>query len=131
MFNYSAYQIFAETVAMRLIEFIRNDTSRVAARIFSFQTKSMIVYRTISVFLLFYPHVKCQGNIPAALWNWIGGSNQPDQMGEYGTQGVPNSTNIPSARSAHQMIWDSKRNKLILFGGFARSSGQVRYIYEL
>ena len=48
-------------------------------------------------------------------WTWLSGSTTPDQLGNYGTKGVPASTNIPSAR-VNGATW-IYNNKLYLMGG--------------
>lgn len=58
-------------------------------------------------------------------WTWMGGSNLSDQIGIYGTQGVPSATNIPGARRLSNG-WKDNSGNLWLFGGygFDASSGQ-------
>ncbi len=49
-------------------------------------------------------------------WTWLSGSTMADQLGNYGTKGVPASTNVPSAR-VNAVTW-TYNNKLYLMGGF-------------
>jgi len=56
-------------------------------------------------------------------WTWVGGSDQRNQLGVYGTKGVAAGTNVPGARIfAHG--WADKKGNLWLFGGsgFAKAS---------
>jgi N-acetylneuraminic acid mutarotase len=50
-------------------------------------------------------------------WKWILGSKTVDQLGSYGTIGVPDPTNIPGARYAAYSWLDADGN-FWLFGGF-------------
>jgi N-acetylneuraminic acid mutarotase len=56
-------------------------------------------------------------------WIWIRGSNAPDQVGNYGTPGVPASTNEPGARE-FAVSWVDASGNFWLFGGdgFASTS---------
>jgi N-acetylneuraminic acid mutarotase len=49
-------------------------------------------------------------------WTWVSGSNLTFQMGIYGTQGTPSSSNIPGAR-AWGVSWIDSQGKFWLFGG--------------
>jgi hypothetical protein len=49
-------------------------------------------------------------------WTWYTGSSNPQQTGNYGTQGVPSPSNSPSARS-NASCWTDPNGKLWLFGG--------------
>jgi hypothetical protein len=51
-----------------------------------------------------------------AEWTWIGGSNTPNAMGVYGTQGVAAATNVPGGRTA-SATWTDAGGNLWLFGG--------------
>ena len=48
-------------------------------------------------------------------WIWISGSNIKNQQGNYGQQGISNSSNIPGARYG-SISWIDNNN-LWLFGG--------------
>jgi N-acetylneuraminic acid mutarotase len=64
------------------------------------------------------------------LWTWMGGSNQPNALGVYGTMGTPSKTNIPGARDSAGVAVDT--NGLVwLFGGngFAETSNGAQGIY--
>jgi len=49
-------------------------------------------------------------------WIWISGSNDINELGNYGSKGVPKSTNVPGARY-HAVSWIDSENNLWLFGG--------------
>ncbi len=49
-------------------------------------------------------------------WTWMNGSNQLNQNGVYGTQGVASATNMPGAR-ANGSAWIDGADNLWLFGG--------------
>ncbi len=49
-------------------------------------------------------------------WAWINGSNQVDQMGMYGSVGMPASSNTPGSRRA-SMSWVDEHGDFWLFGG--------------
>lgn len=50
-------------------------------------------------------------------WTWMGGTDQPDQAGVYGTKGVASSTNIPGARSGAAFWTDNSGNFWLFSGG--------------
>lgn len=52
----------------------------------------------------------------AGEWTWMGGSNVVDQVGVYGNQGTPASSNIPGARS-DAVGWRDPAGDFWLFGG--------------
>jgi len=54
-------------------------------------------------------------------WTWVGGPNTTDQDGNYGTQGIASSSNIPSSRVS-PMIWLDRSGNLWLFGGDGHDS---------
>lgn len=64
-------------------------------------------------------------NIASNQWTWIGGTNQLNQFGNYGTLSVTSSTNNPGGRE-FPMLWSDKSGNLWLFGGggFAAASPQ-------
>lgn len=55
-------------------------------------------------------------NINTNNWTWLSGSSSADQFGNYGTKGVPASTNVPGSR-VNGTTW-VYNNKLYLMGGF-------------
>jgi hypothetical protein len=55
------------------------------------------------------------------MWTWMGGSNVVNQMGIYGTKGVPAATNIPGARE-DGISWTDSNGNLWLFGGYDEGS---------
>src|SRR5574337_1752780 len=63
-------------------------------------------------------------------WTWVSGSDTANQMGNYGTQGVPASTNIPGARD-QAVSWIDANGKLWLFGGFGFSSNGKGHLNDL
>ncbi len=81
-----------------------------------------MVSKSIFLFLsLFAISVRSQQQT----WTWISGSNIINQFGDYGTQGIPSSSNIPGARNGPVSWSDSNNNILWLFGGngFAGTAG--------
>jgi N-acetylneuraminic acid mutarotase len=57
----------------------------------------------------------------AGEWTWMGGSNLPNQLGTYGTQGTAASGNIPGAR-VEAVNWTDAAGNLWLFGGYGFGS---------
>jgi hypothetical protein len=51
-----------------------------------------------------------------SIWTWISGSNRSEERGNYGTNGVPSSENVPGARFKTDS-WMDSRNYLWIFGG--------------
>ncbi len=49
-------------------------------------------------------------------WTWIGGANTANQMGTYGTQGVPAAGNQPGARE-FMLSWTDASGNFWMFGG--------------
>ena len=49
-------------------------------------------------------------------WTWISGSNIPNQLGNYGQQGISSSSNIPSPRYG-SVSWIDNNYHFWLFGG--------------
>jgi hypothetical protein len=65
------------------------------------------------------------------LWTWMSGSNLTNQVGVYGTKGVPSSTSIPGARYG-SISWINEGG-LWLFGGggfAASSSGDLNDLWK-
>ncbi len=54
-------------------------------------------------------------------WTWVSGSNSADQMGAYGSLGVPSGTNIPGARRAFQGVTDASGNVWV-YGGWGNDA---------
>ncbi len=54
----------------------------------------------------------------AGQWTWMGGSNQDDELGTYGTQGVAAPGNMPGARDS-AVSWIDAAGNFWLFGGSA------------
>jgi len=50
-------------------------------------------------------------------WTWMSGSNLPNQLPVYGTQGIPSPANSPGARMESACTWVDDNNHLWLFGG--------------
>lgn len=57
-------------------------------------------------------------------WTWMSGNDTLDQVGVFGAQGTPSSTNLPSGRGS-SVSWTDSNGKLWLFGG-STSSGKLR-----
>jgi len=49
-------------------------------------------------------------------WTWMSGSNTVQQLGVYGTLGVPDASNMPGGRS-YSVSWIDSADNLWLFGG--------------
>ena len=49
-------------------------------------------------------------------WTWVSGSNTTNQVGVYGTRGVPDAANVPGARN-NSISWTDSTGNLWLFGG--------------
>lgn len=49
-------------------------------------------------------------------WTWMGGANTANQMGTYGTQGVPSASNQPGARE-FMISWTDASGNFWMFGG--------------
>jgi len=56
-------------------------------------------------------------------WAWISGSNETNEEGVYGEKGVPDTNNVPGARSNAVGWYDSLRQELWLFGGERNFAG--------
>jgi N-acetylneuraminic acid mutarotase len=63
-------------------------------------------------------------------WNWVGGSNEPNSLGSYGTQGAPSTGTSPGARYAAS-AWIDSSNNLWLFGGAGNGSATNGYLNDL
>ncbi|HEX5235990.1 MAG TPA: kelch repeat-containing protein [Silvibacterium sp.] len=61
-------------------------------------------------------------------WTWMGGPNQVNGTGTYGSEGTPASSNTPANRSAATSFVDSS-GKFWLFGGYAAQSSNPDQIF--
>jgi hypothetical protein len=59
-------------------------------------------------------------NISTNKWAWINGSYNLNELGTYGTIGVPNNTNRPGGRNSGQ-TWIDQSGNLWLFGGWGKN----------
>lgn len=57
-------------------------------------------------------------------WTWIKGSNQANQLGSYGTQGVAAPSNMPPGRMG-SAVWTDNAGDLWLFGGLGYASANL------
>lgn len=67
------------------------------------------------------------------IWTWMGGSQQLNQPGVYGTLGARNSNNQPGARSEHAMVIDESKRVFYLFSGrgYAQAAGSFGFLNDL
>jgi hypothetical protein len=66
-------------------------------------------------------------------WTWVKGDNQVDQVGVYGTQGMPSVTNKSGARTSC-VSWTGGSGDLWLFGGYgydASTSGNLNDLWKI
>ena len=64
-------------------------------------------------------------------WTWIGGSDQPNQAGTYGSKGVAAAANIPGGREG-AVFWSDAAGNRWLFGGWGLdASGNTGYLNDL
>ena len=56
-------------------------------------------------------------NITSGWWAWLGGSNQLNVNGSYGSLGAPAASNMPGARQLSPMVIDSENCAVYIFGG--------------
>jgi N-acetylneuraminic acid mutarotase len=68
-------------------------------------------------------------NPTTSLWTWIGGSNTPNAVGVYGTQGAAAASNVPGARTGSS-IWLDASGNVWLFGGLGLSQSGVVQDYN-
>lgn len=61
-------------------------------------------------------------NPSANQWTWMHGSNQDDETGSYGIQGIPDSNNKPGARGT-TFCFKDQNNNFWLFGGYGYNAG--------
>jgi len=64
-------------------------------------------------------------------WTWMHGDNITNQSGDYGTQGVADSSNKPGARDS-SICWKDNYDNLWLFGGYGYDLyGSLGYLNDL
>jgi N-acetylneuraminic acid mutarotase len=63
-------------------------------------------------------------------WTWMKGDNIPDQIGVYGTQGVPVATNKPGTRHG-AVSWTDASGELWLFGGVGYTASSSGWLNDL
>lgn len=63
-------------------------------------------------------------NISTNEWTYVNGSSICYQPGEYGTVGIPSTTNTPGARMS-SVTWADASGDLWLFGGYGNSTSSV------
>lgn len=68
--------------------------------------------------------------VPNTPWTWMKGDNTVDHFGEYGTQGIADSTNKPGARSISS-TWRDKSGNLWLFGGMGFGTTESGFLNDL
>jgi hypothetical protein len=69
-------------------------------------------------------------NISTNRWVWISGTSTSNQSGIYGTQGVPNDTNMPGSREKGK-TWSDSQGNLWLFGGKGYASSTLSELNDL
>jgi PKD repeat protein len=60
-------------------------------------------------------------NIASNQWTWMKGPNVPNDLGNYGVQGIPDTSNNPPARNECAATWVDDNNNLWLYGGIGRN----------
>ena len=55
-------------------------------------------------------------DIATGMWTWMSGAETADQVGNFGTRGVPDAHNVPGARQ-YSVSWTDSVGNLWLFGG--------------
>jgi hypothetical protein len=64
-------------------------------------------------------------------WTWTSGAHTVNQVGYYGTQGIPDAANVPSGRYG-SVSWIDGFGRLWLFGGYGYDSeGSIGYLNDL
>jgi hypothetical protein len=61
-------------------------------------------------------------NPTTGLWTWVGGSNTPNALGVYGSQGTAAAGNVPGARLGGS-VWQDASGNVWLFGGLGLGLG--------
>jgi N-acetylneuraminic acid mutarotase len=69
-------------------------------------------------------------DITSTQWTWVSGSSSLNQTGFYGTQGEPNSNNVPGARN-ESISWIDGRGDLWLFGGYGYDTSSFGWLNDL
>lgn len=80
--------------------------------------------------LLGYTNDLWKYNIGSNNWTWISGSNVVGQFGQYGTMGVPSTTNAPGGRFFPNGFVGSG-GELYLFGGRGFAASAVDYMNDM
>ncbi|MFZ6052627.1 T9SS type A sorting domain-containing protein [Halocola ammonii] len=60
-------------------------------------------------------------------WTWMKGPGEGNNLGHYGSQGVPDPENIPPARGFGTLTWTGNDGLLWLYGGYANIDGERFY----
>ncbi len=68
-------------------------------------------------------------NISSNQWTWMSGTDFGEQLGVYGTKGVPAASNIPGSRERAVGWFDATNNVLWMFGGYGVTT--TAYIGDL
>jgi N-acetylneuraminic acid mutarotase len=68
-------------------------------------------------------------NSSTGLWTWVGGSNTPNAVGVYGTEGTAAAGNIPGARLGGR-AWVDASGNVWLFGGLGPDQAGVAQEYN-
>ncbi|HKR03891.1 MAG TPA: kelch repeat-containing protein [Bacteroidia bacterium] len=64
-------------------------------------------------------------------WTWMKGSNSGGQWGVYGTQGIPNTLNVPGCRWECVAAWTDDNGSLWLFGGWSANLFNDLWKYDI
>jgi hypothetical protein len=70
-----------------------------------------------------------QGGQALGAWTWVSGASTRDQLGVYGTRGVPGAGNLPGGR-IYSTAWMDGRDHLWVYGGMGYDSAGP-YAYSL
>ena len=54
----------------------------------------------------------------SAMWTWVSGNSTANDVGIYGTKGVPSFNNYPGSRSDNSMVFHPSMYCLFVFGGY-------------
>jgi type IX secretion system substrate protein/galactose oxidase-like protein len=66
----------------------------------------------------------------AGMWTWMSGTNTVNDAGDYGTQGVPSSSNRPPARGYGYASWVDLNGNLWMFGGDKSAGGAFSDLWK-
>ncbi len=71
-------------------------------------------------------------DLAAGMWTWVGGSDESNQTGNYGTKGTAATTNQPGSRYA-PTYWTDNTGKFWLFGGYGydKNGGTIVSLNDL